>query len=83
MHIQHPAKKVRLSAQKRPGNLDPVRTAGSDMNGLARRIANHGDTPTDASDPPYDVVIVGAGAGGIACAAGCVEVDQTAPSQTN
>jgi len=39
------------------------------MNGVARRIANGGRTPTDTGDAKYDVVIVGAGAGGISVAA--------------
>ena len=43
--------------------------AGYDMGGVVRRIANGGRTPTDTGDASYDVVIVGAGAGGIATAA--------------
>src|SRR6056297_1618338 len=39
------------------------------MNGVARRISNGGKTPTDTGDAKYDVVIVGAGAAGIAVAA--------------
>lgn len=39
------------------------------MNGVARRISNGGKTPTDTGDVKYDVVIVGAGAGGISVAA--------------
>jgi sulfide:quinone oxidoreductase len=38
------------------------------MNGVVRRIANGGKTPTDRGDARYDVVIVGAGAAGIAVA---------------
>ncbi len=49
--------------------LSTTKAAGYDMNGVARRIANGGKTPTDTSDVHYDVVIVGAGAGGIAVAA--------------
>ncbi len=49
--------------------LATTKAAGYDMNGVARRIANGGKTPTDSSDVHYDIVIVGAGAGGIAVAA--------------
>jgi sulfide:quinone oxidoreductase len=38
------------------------------MGGVVRRIANGGKTPTDAGDASFDVVIVGAGAAGIAVA---------------
>ena len=58
-------------AKKRPITevLAATKAAGYDMNGVARRIANGGVTPTDTGDAKYDVVIVGAGAGGIAVAA--------------
>ena len=58
-------------AKKRPISevLAATKAAGYDMNGVARRIANGGVTPTDTGDAKYDVVIVGAGAGGIAVAA--------------
>lgn len=39
------------------------------MSGVVRRIANGGKTPVDQADVSYDVVIVGAGASGIAVAA--------------
>ncbi|GAB4382361.1 bifunctional protein tyrosine phosphatase family protein/NAD(P)/FAD-dependent oxidoreductase [Albidovulum sp.] len=52
-----------------PEILAATRAAGYDMAGVARRIANGGKTPTDAADASFDVVIVGAGAGGIATAA--------------
>ena len=39
------------------------------MNGVARRIANGGRTPTDFGDIRHEVVIVGGGAAGIAVAA--------------
>ena len=42
------------------------------MNGVARRIANGGRTPTETGDAKYDVVIVGAGAGGIATASSLI-----------
>jgi sulfide:quinone oxidoreductase len=49
--------------------LGATRAAGYDMNGVARRISNGGKTPTDTGDAKYEVVIVGAGAAGIAVAA--------------
>ncbi|MEJ6394523.1 TIGR01244 family sulfur transferase [Gymnodinialimonas sp. 2305UL16-5] len=52
-----------------PDILAATKAAGYDMNGVARRIANGGKTPTDTGDAQFDVVIVGAGAGGIAVAA--------------
>lgn len=56
-------------------NLRPVvdilaatQNAGYDMSGVVRRIANGGKTPTDTADATHDLVIVGAGAAGIAVA---------------
>jgi len=49
--------------------LTRAKGAGYDMGGVVRRIANGGKTPTDKGDAYYDVVIVGAGAGGISAAA--------------
>jgi sulfide:quinone oxidoreductase len=49
--------------------LQTTKAAGYDMAGVARRIINGGKTPTDRGDARYEVVIVGAGAGGIAAAA--------------
>jgi len=49
--------------------LAATKAAGYDMGGVVRRITNGGKTPTDTGDASYDVVIVGAGAGGIAAAA--------------
>lgn len=58
-------------AKKRPVPeiLAMTKAAGYDMNGVARRVANGGKTPTDTGDAHFKVVIVGAGAGGIAVAA--------------
>ena len=58
-------------AGKRPMSeiLAAAKAAGYDMHGVARRIANGGKTPTDTGDATYDVIIVGAGSGGIAVAA--------------
>jgi sulfide:quinone oxidoreductase len=49
--------------------LAATKAAGYDMGGVVRRIVNGGKTPTDTGDASYEVVIVGAGAGGIAVAA--------------
>ena len=49
--------------------LAATKAAGYDMNGVARRVANGGKTPTDTGDASFDVVIVGGGAGGISVAA--------------
>jgi sulfide:quinone oxidoreductase len=52
-----------------PEILAATKAAGYDMNGVARRIANGGRTPTDVGDAAHEVVIVGGGAAGIAVAA--------------
>jgi len=49
--------------------LAVTKAAGYDMGGVVRRIANGGKTPTDTGDAHFEVVIVGAGAGGISVAA--------------
>ncbi|WP_313301753.1 TIGR01244 family sulfur transferase [Diaphorobacter sp.] len=49
--------------------LESARNAGYDLSGVARRIANGGRTPTDVVDAAHEIVIVGAGAAGIAVAA--------------
>ncbi|KZK84738.1 Beta-lactamase hydrolase-like protein [Pseudovibrio sp. Ad13] len=49
--------------------LAATKSAGYDMAGVVRRIANGGKTPTDRADASFDVVIVGGGAAGIAVAA--------------
>lgn len=58
-------------SKKRPMSeiLAATKAAGYDMNGVARRIANGGKTPTASGDARYDVVIVGGGAGGVSVAA--------------
>jgi sulfide:quinone oxidoreductase len=52
-----------------PDILAATKQAGYDMSGVVRRIANGGKTPTDVGDVSHDIVIVGAGAGGISVAA--------------
>ena len=49
--------------------LGKTKAAGFDMSGVVRRIANGGKVPTGGAEVTYEVVIVGAGAGGIAAAA--------------
>ncbi len=49
--------------------LAATKAAGYDMGGVVRRIVNGGKTPTATGDASFEVVIVGAGAGGIAAAA--------------
>lgn len=51
-----------------PEILGATKAAGYDMGGVARRIANGGRTPTDHPDATHTVVIIGAGAAGIALA---------------
>lgn len=48
--------------------LSKAKNAGYDMQGVVRRILSNGKTPTDEIDGKFDVVIVGAGAGGISAA---------------
>jgi sulfide:quinone oxidoreductase len=52
--------------------LAATKTAGYDMAGVVRRIANGGKTPTDRPDASFDVVIVGGGAAGISVAASLI-----------
>lgn len=52
--------------------LETARSAGYDLAGVVRRIANGGKTPTDTGDARYDIVIVGAGAAGIAIASSLI-----------
>lgn len=57
-------------AQRQPlaSILEAARGAGYELSGVARRIANGGRTPTEVVDATHDIVIVGAGAAGIAVA---------------
>ena len=60
---------VQADSMPLPAILAATKAAGHDMSGVARRIANGGKTPTDKADATYDIVIIGAGAAGIAVAA--------------
>ncbi len=53
---------------KLPDILQKAKTAGYDMHGVVRRIANNGASPAGTVDGKFDVVIVGAGSAGIAVA---------------
>jgi sulfide:quinone oxidoreductase len=60
-----------------PDILQRTQAAGYDMNGVVRRITNGGKTPTDVADARHDIVIVGAGAAGIAFASSLLARDAT------
>ena len=51
-----------------PEILEATKSAGYDMSGVVRRIANGGKTPTDIADVSHDIIIIGGGAAGIAAA---------------
>jgi sulfide:quinone oxidoreductase len=53
--------------------LTTAKAAGYDMSGVVRRIVNGGDTPIDQTDKKFDIVVVGAGAAGIAISASLLE----------
>jgi sulfide:quinone oxidoreductase len=60
-----------------PDILAATKKAGYDMSGVVRRIANGGKTPTDVTDASHDIVIVGAGAGGISVASSLLSRDSS------
>lgn len=51
-----------------PEILERTGTAGYDMAGIVRRIANGGRTPANIADASHDIVIIGGGSAGIAVA---------------
>jgi sulfide:quinone oxidoreductase len=53
--------------------LKAAKDAGYDMSGVVRRIVNGGKTPTDTADVSHDVVVIGAGAAGVAVAASMLQ----------
>ncbi|MES2756961.1 MAG: TIGR01244 family sulfur transferase [Pseudomonadota bacterium] len=61
--------------QPLPQIVEAARTAGFDLKGVVRRIANHGRTPVDVAEVTHAVVIVGAGAAGIATASSLLARD--------
>ncbi len=57
------------SKHRKPSEiLKMTKAAGYDMSSVVRRIVNGGKTPTDVAGITHDVVIIGAGAAGIAVA---------------
>jgi sulfide:quinone oxidoreductase len=55
-------------ARSLPEILERTRTAGYDMAGIVRRIANGGRIPTNLADATHDIVIIGGGSAGFAVA---------------
>lgn len=53
--------------------LSTAKNAGYDMSGVVRRIVNGGVTPIEQTDKKFDIVVVGAGAAGIAVSASLLE----------
>lgn len=53
--------------------LSASKAAGYDMSGVVRRIVNGGQTPIEQTDKKFDIVVVGAGAAGIAVSASLLE----------
>jgi sulfide:quinone oxidoreductase len=53
--------------------LNASKAAGYDMSGVVRRIVNGGQTPIEQTDKKFDIVVVGAGAAGIAVSASLLE----------
>ncbi|WP_411392626.1 TIGR01244 family sulfur transferase [Pseudomonas sp. MPB23] len=51
-----------------PHIVESAKKAGFDMKGVIRRIANQGRTPIEVAEAQHSVVIIGAGAAGIATA---------------
>ncbi len=51
-----------------PALIEAAAKAGYDLKGLVRRIINGGKTPVEVADSTHEIVIVGAGAAGIAVA---------------
>lgn len=56
------------SQQALPQIIAAARDAGFDLKGVVRRIANQGRTPVEVAEAEHAVVIIGAGAAGIAAA---------------
>lgn len=65
--------------QSLPHIMEAAKKAGFDLQGVVRRILNHGRTPLDAAEVAHAVVIIGGGAAGIATAssllARCPDLD--------
>ncbi|MYZ49272.1 bifunctional protein tyrosine phosphatase family protein/NAD(P)/FAD-dependent oxidoreductase [Propylenella binzhouense] len=60
-----------------PDILGRAKTAGYDMGGAVRRIANQGRVPTDMAETSHQIVIVGGGSAGAAVAASLLHRDDS------
>ncbi|MFM0631946.1 bifunctional protein tyrosine phosphatase family protein/NAD(P)/FAD-dependent oxidoreductase [Paraburkholderia xenovorans] len=59
-----------------PDIVAAARAAGYDLSALARRIANGGKVPVEVAVASHDIVIVGAGAAGVAAASSLLARDR-------
>jgi sulfide:quinone oxidoreductase len=59
-----------------PDIVAAARAAGYDLSALARRIANGGKVPVEVAVASHDIVIIGAGAAGVAAAASLLARDR-------
>jgi sulfide:quinone oxidoreductase len=59
-----------------PDIIAATRAAGYDLSALARRIANGGKVPVDVAVASHDIVIIGAGAAGVAAASSLLARDR-------
>ncbi len=55
-----------------PEILEKAKSAGYDIGGVVRRIANGGKTPTSIADAEHDIVVIGGGAAGMAVASSLI-----------
>lgn len=55
--------------------VETAKSVGYDLSALVRRIANGGKTPVEVAEVCHDIVIIGAGAAGIATAASLLSRD--------
>jgi sulfide:quinone oxidoreductase len=63
------------STRALPDIIAAGKTAGYDLHALARRISNGGKVPVEVVDASHDIVIVGAGAAGLAAASSLLARD--------
>jgi sulfide:quinone oxidoreductase len=63
------------STRALPDIIAAGKTAGYDLNALARRISNGGKVPVEVIEASHDIVIVGAGAAGLAAASSLLARD--------
>ena len=65
------------STRPLPEVLAAAKGAGYELGALARRVANGGKVPVNVAEASHDIVIVGAGAAGIATASSLLARDRT------